>query len=131
LAIKFSILEKKRAVLIKIDGTVDAEQAEQMRQQSVNIVAETGIKNFIVDMRGLESLLDGQTTAIVDLASDFKDHGFTVWSNTAVLMPVNEMAHEQVDLLHAIEVNRGRGLLSYVETIDEAHSWFEEMARRV
>ena len=55
----------------------------------------------------------------------------TVWSNTAVLMPVNEMAHEQVDLLHAIEVNRGRGLLSYVETIDEAHSWFEEMARRV
>ena len=117
--------------MIKIDGTVDAEQAEQMRQQSVNIVAETGIKNFIVDMRGLESLLDGQTTAIVDLASEFKGHEFTVWSNTAVLMPVNERAHEQIDLLHTIEVNRGRGVLNYVETIDEALSWFEEMARRV
>ena len=131
MTIEFSILEKERAVLIKIDGAVDAGQVEQMRQQSVKSVSETGITNFIVDMRGLDSLLDGRTTAIVDLASDFKDLGFTVWSNTAVLMPVNERAREQVDLLHAIEVNRGRGLLSYVETIDEAHSWFEEMARRV
>jgi hypothetical protein len=29
-----------------------------------------------------------------------------------------------------VEINRGRGVLSYVESVDEAFSWFEDMARR-
>ena len=131
MAIKFSVLDKKRAVLIEIDGAVDIEQAQQMRRRSVELVEETGFKDFVVDMRRLESLEHGKTSAIVDLANDFKDHEFTVWSNTAVLMPVDKRAFEQVELLHVIEVNRGRGVISYVETMDEAFSWFEEMAHRI
>ena len=131
LAIEFSILDKNRAVLIEIDGILDADQTEAMRQRCVALVAETGIADFIVDMRRLEALERGDPAAIVDLANKFKDHDFTVWSNTAVLMPTSERAYEQIELLHSIEVNRGRGVMNYVETIDEAFSWFEEMARRV
>jgi hypothetical protein len=45
-------------------------------------------------------------------------------------MPEDESAHEQVELLHAVEINRGRGIISYVDSSEEAFSWFEEMARR-
>jgi hypothetical protein len=32
--------------------------------------------------------------------------------------------------MHTVEVNRGRGILSYVESYDEAFTWFDDMARR-
>ena len=131
MAIDFSVLEKRRVVLIEIDGIVSADQIEAMRQRCVALVADSGITDFIVDMRRLESLERGDPAAIVDLANNFKEHGFTIWSNTAVLMPSSERAYEQIELLHAIEVNRGRGVMNYVETVDEAFSWFEEMASRV
>ena len=34
------------------------------------------------------------------------------------------------EFMHAVEVNRGRGLLSYVESYDEAYDWFDTMAKR-
>lgn len=46
-------------------------------------------------------------------------------------MPTDEKAHDQVEFLHTVEINRGRGILNYVKTIDEAFSWFELMASRV
>ena len=48
----------------------------------------------------------------------------------AVLMPDNPTAREQVEFLHTVEINRGRGVINYVETFDEAFSRFEEMAKR-
>ncbi len=31
---------------------------------------------------------------------------------------------------HTVELNRGRGVLSYVESYEEAFSWFEDVERR-
>jgi hypothetical protein len=45
-------------------------------------------------------------------------------------MPEDPAAREQVELLHTVEINRGRGVLSYFESVDEALSRFEEMARQ-
>ena len=45
-------------------------------------------------------------------------------------MTEDPAARAQAELLHTVEVNRGRGVLSYVESRDEAISWFEDMARR-
>ena len=131
MAIQFSILDDKRVVAIQVDGDVDSAQVGQMRQRSVEIVSETGYTDFIVDLRKLESLEHGSTFAIFELGDQFSDYHFTVWSNTAVLMPDSERAREQIEFLHTVEVNRGRGVLNYVESEDEAFSWFEEMAHRV
>lgn len=131
MAIETAILEKERVVLVTIDGIVDADQIEAMRRECVAYFEETGIEDVIVDMRELESLKNAEPGAIVDLGSSFKNHNITVWSNTAVLMPLNPSAYEQIELMLTIELNRGRGLMNYVESIDEAISWFEEMARRV
>ena len=129
-SIKFSVLEDKKAVVIDADGDVMAEQLIAMRERSVQLVAETGFTNFIVDLRKLQSLEKGRTFAIFDLGERFSEAHFTVWSNTAVLMPDDEAAREQVEFLHTVEVNRGRGVINYVENFEEAFSWFEEMRER-
>ena len=130
MAIKFSVLDDKKAVLIDVDGDIVAEQIMQLRKRAVELIAETGYKNFIIDFRDLRSLERGRNSAIFDLGQTFSDARITVWSNTAVLMPRDERAREQVDFLHTVQINRGRGIINYVETFEEAFSWFEEMGQR-
>ena len=128
--IKISVLDDQKAICIDVDGYITSREVHDMRQRSVELVAETGCSNFIVDLRRLQSIEGGRTYIILDLAESFSDAHLTVWSNTAVLMPEDESAHEQVELLHAVEINRGRGIINYVDSSEEAFSWFEEMARR-
>ena len=128
--IQFSVLDDKRAVLIDVDGEISAAQVADMRQRSVELISETGFANFIVDLRKLQSLEQGHTFAIFDLGEQFSQAHFSVWANTAVLMPETPAAREQIEFLHTVEINRGRGVINYVETFDEAFSWFEEMAKR-
>lgn len=131
MAVEFSILDKNQVILIEIDGALDATQMHEMRRQTSDWASETGIRDFVFDLRQLESLENGDPGAIVDLGNNFKQHNFSVWSNTAVLMPIDERAFEQVELLLEIERNGGRGVLDYVESMEEAFAWFEEMANRV
>lgn len=130
MAIKFSILDQKKVIVIEATGDVDTDQVKGMRERSVELVSDTGYTDFIVDLRGLDSLDRGRIFDIYDLGDSFSDYHFTVWSNTAVLMPADETAQEQVELLHTVEINRGRGVINYVESFDEAFSWFEEMANK-
>ena len=130
MAIRFSVLEDKKAVLIEAEGAVVAEEILQLRKRAVEVIAETGLMNFIIDLRNLESLERGRSSAIFDLGQSFSDANISVWTNTAVLMPLDQGAHEQVELLHTVQINRGRGIINYVESFEEAYSWFAEMARR-
>ena len=130
MAIRFSVLEDKKAVLIEAEGAVVAEEILQLRKRAVEVIAETGLMNFIIDLRNLESLERGRSSAIFDLGQSFSDANISVWANTAVLMPLDQGAHEQVELLHTVQINRGRGIINYVESFEEAYSWFAEMARR-
>ena len=131
MAIEFSTLDDSQAILVKIDGALDTEQLQEMRRSVVDLMDRTGVTDFIFDMRELESLENGDPGAIVDLGRTFKAHNISVWTNTAFMMPVDERAYEQVELLHQIEINGGRGVLDYVESVEEAFAWFEEMANRV
>ena len=128
--IKISVLDDKKAILVEVDGDITASEVHEMRQRCVKLVDEKGIANFVVDFRKLRSLAGGRTSAILDLGTSFSEIHLTVWSNTAVLMPEDESAFEQVDLLYAVEINRGRGIINYVESLEEAFSWFDEMGRR-
>ena len=95
-----------------------------MRRRTVEIAEQTGYRNCIVDIRKLLSIEDGSAFIAYDLGEQSKKSGFSVWNNTAVLMPEDPAAREQLELLHTVEINRGRGILSYVESVDEALSWF-------
>lgn len=128
--IEFSILNEQRAVAIEVAGCVSAEDVREMRRRTVELAEQTGYRNVIVDIRKLMSIEDGSAFVAYDLGEQFKESGFSVWNNTAVLMPEDHAAREQAEFLHTVEINRGRGVLSYVESVDEALSWFDNMARR-
>ena len=128
--IEISILDEQRAVAIEVSGCVSAEEVREMRRRTVELADQTGFRNFIVDIRKLLSIEDGSAFVAYDLGEQFKESGFSVWNNTAVLMPEDPAAREQAEFLHTVEINRGRGVLSYVESVDEALSWFDDMARR-
>lgn len=128
--IKISFLDDQKAIFVEVDGHITASEVHEMRKHSVKLVDEKGIANFIVDFRRLQSIEEGRASAILDLGTSFSEIHLTVWSNTAVLMPEDESAFEQVDLLYAVEINRGRGIINYVESLDEAFGWFEEMDQR-
>jgi hypothetical protein len=127
---EFSVLDDKRTIVITSEGDVDAAELAQLRQRSTELIEETGFTDFIVDIRDVTSIESGKTFAIVEVGESYSDFRITVWSNTAVLLPVDDVAREQVELMHTVEVNRGRGVINYVDSFDEAFSWFEEMARR-
>jgi hypothetical protein len=128
--IEFSILDEHKAVSIVVEGHLTAADVHEMRRDTVEIAGQTGYRNFIMDIRRLLSIADGSDFAAYDLGEQFKDAGFSVWNNTAVLMPEDPAARAQIEFMHTVEVNRGRGVLSYVESFDEAFSWFEEMQGR-
>ena len=128
--IEFSVLNDQQAVAITAEGHVTIGEVRDMRRRSVELANETGYRNFIVDIRNLLSIANGSDFSAFDLGEQFKESGFSVWNNTAVLMPDDPTARAQAELLHTVEVNRGRGILSYVESFDEAFSWFEDMARQ-
>ena len=130
MSIEYSILDKQKAVSIAIDGHVTADDIQEMRRRTVELAGETGYRNFIMDIRRLLSIAGGSDSAAYDLGEKFKNVGFSVWNNTAVLMPEDPSARAQAEFMHTVEVNRGRGVISYVESYDEAFSWFEDMARR-
>ena len=127
--IEFSILSEQKAVTITANGHVTVAEVKDMRRRTVELAGQTGYRNFIVDIRKLLSIADGSDLSALDLGEQFKDSGFSVWNNTAVLMPEDPAARAQAELLHTVEVNRGRGILSYVESFDEAFTWFDDMAR--
>lgn len=128
--IEFSLLHEQKAVVIEIEGRVTSADVLEMRRRTVEIAEQTGYRNFIVDIRQFKSIGDGSTFVAFDLGEQFRDSGFSVWNNTAVLMPEDPDARAQAELLHTVEVNRGRGVLSYVESYEEAFGWFEDMARQ-
>lgn len=128
--IEYSVQDEHRTVLIQVEGHVTVKDVQGVRRRSVELAEETGHSNFIVDLRGLVSIDDGSTVTAYELGDRFKDSGLSVWTNTAVLMPEDPAARKQAEFMHSVEVNRGRGLLSYVESYDEAYEWFDTMAQR-
>ena len=130
MATEFSVLDNKRTIVITSEGSVDAAELAGLRQRSAELIEETGYTDFIVDIRNVTSIEQGKTFAIVEVGESYSDFRITVWSNTAVLLPEDESVREQIDLMCTIEINRGRGVINYVNSFEEAFSWFEEMANR-
>lgn len=128
--VEFSTLPGQQTVVITIMGDLDAEAVRAMRNETLEQARTTGYQNFLVDVSDLRSIEGGNAYATFDLGEQFNEVGFSVWANTAVIMPRDDDARRQIEFLHTVEINRGRGVINYVETPEEAFAWFEEMAKR-
>jgi len=124
----FEILDEHQAVVIRLDGDISASEMVDMRVRTMEIVKETGIHHFIVDISGLRSLEKGSTFATFELGTSFRPTGFPLRAKTAVIMPTTPAARKQAEFLHTVEINRGRGEIKYVDSIDDALYWFRASA---
>jgi hypothetical protein len=123
MSVVFSILEEHKTVLITMSGQVAREDVEQMRVRTLEIAEETKFTNFIMDISELQSIDRGDGYAVFELGHKFRSTGFSLHTRTAVIMPSDPKARVQVEFLHTVEINRGRGELQYVDSIDAGLYW--------
>ena len=124
MSIAFSMVDENRAVLIRIEGHVSEPEIVRMRARSSALALDSNCSSFIMDISGLELIEKGDALAVYELGEKFQRSGFPYTTRTAVIMPVNPVAREQVEFLHTVEINRGRGVMKYVDDIDQALEWF-------
>ena len=124
MSIEFRINKKDQAILIVAVGDVSSYEMQEMRQRTVELLSETGIDNYVVDLSAVTSFVEHNTLATYKLGKEFQEIEFPLSAKTAVILPINEDALSQVKFLHTVEVNRMRGPLKYVSSYEEALSWF-------
>jgi len=120
---QFSILNEHEAILISMTGHVSEEDINEMRQRTTEIAAETGFSRFVMDIEDVLSIAEGSPFAVFELGSKFRSSGFPLQTQTAVIMPTDAKAREQAELMHTVQVNRGRGRLQYVDSLDDGLAW--------
>jgi hypothetical protein len=128
MSIIFSILEEHETVLIAVSGHVAREDVEQMRVRTLEIVEETKFAKFIMDISDLQSIDRGDGFAAFELGQKFRSTGFPLQAKTAVIMPSAPKARSQVEFLHTVEINRGRGELEYVDSVDAGLYWLRNLS---
>ncbi|MDH4047377.1 MAG: hypothetical protein OEW68_00785 [Gammaproteobacteria bacterium] len=128
MSISFKELADVEAILITATGHVDSAAVDAMRARTVQMASQTGYSNYIVDISKLQSIAQGDTFATFDLGDRFRNTGVQFESRTAVIMPADADARRQAEFLHTVELNRGRGDMRYVSSVDEAVRWFAEQS---
>jgi len=120
---QFSILNEHEAILISMTGHVSEEDINEMRLRTTEIAAETGFSRFVMDIEDVLSIAEGSPFAVFELGSKFRSSSFPLQTQTAVIMPTDAKAREQAELMHTVQVNRGRGRLQYVDSLDDGLAW--------
>lgn len=122
--IKFQTFEKDDAVLITTSGDISEEEIIAMRTKTLDVLNETGIQNFVVDMTHVNSFLEHSTAKTYEMGKEFVKMEFPLSMRTAVILPASQKVREQAELLHLVEINRARPELEYVASYEEALAWF-------
>ena len=129
MSIEFKISEKERIIAIIATGDVDSEEIRAMRKKTIVLYQETDIENFLLDLSQVSSLVEQNTFTTYRLGKEFQDLEFPLSAKTAVILPADDQAREQVKFMHTVEVNRMRGPLEYFESRDQALAWFKSFPK--
>ena len=124
MSIEFQVVPEHQAIIIRVGGYVKSAEVRDMRTRTVELAKETGYPYFIMDIGELKLIEHSGSFAVFELGNEFRDSDFPLRSKTAVIMPNDPEALKQVEFLHTVELNRGRGSLRYVDTVEQAYSWF-------
>jgi hypothetical protein len=126
MSISFTTLPEFGTIRITATGHIDSAEVNAMRTRTMELAEKTGFDNYIVDLRGLQSIAQGDIFSAYELGDRFRETGLPFRTRTAVIMPFDPAARQQAEFLHTVEVNRGRGDLRYVDDEEEANAWFRE-----
>ena len=121
---EFTINSNDGVVIIQASGSISAKELKRMRKKTIELLNETGITNFVLDLSKLTSLLSQNTYATYKSGKEFKNINFPLSAKTAVILPEDMEARKQAEFLHTVEINRMRGPLKYVSSYKEALDWF-------
>ena len=124
MSIEFIVKANEGHILIQASGSISTADIKEMRIKTVELLNETGIKNYVVDLSKLISIEELSTYTTYMLGKEFKNIKFPLSTKTAVILPVEEATREQVKFMHIVEINRMRGPLEYVTSYEEALEWF-------
>lgn len=119
----FAIVDDDTIVVITVSGHISQLEMDAMRARTISLVEDKKILNFVMDISGLLSIEQRSPFAAYALGDEFRSIGFPMNTKTAVVMPTDPGAREQAELLHSVEVNRGRGELQYVDSVDDGLDW--------
>lgn len=122
--IEFQINEKDDVVLITTTGNISEQEIIAMRIKTLEVLNETGIQNFVVDMTYVDSFLEQSTAKTYEMGKEFVEMEFPLSMRTAVILPISHTVKKQAELLHLVEINRARPELRYVSSYEEALDWF-------
>ena len=128
MAFEIKILDEHQAAVITMSGQISDSEIADMRSQTVALVEGINMRNFVVDISSMLSIESGSTFATFELGDKFRSTGFPLDTKTAVIMPIDLEAKAQAELLHTVEINRGRGALKYVDSVDDALYWLRSSA---
>ena len=128
MAFEIKILDEHQAAVITMSGHISDSEIADMRSQTVALVEGINMRNFVVDISLMLSIESGSTFATFELGDKFRSTGFPLDTKTAVIMPIDLEAKAQAELLHTVEINRGRGALKYVDSVDDALYWLRSSA---
>jgi len=124
MSIEFTSNKEDEVILITLSGTISAEDINGMRRKTIELLNETGIKNYVVDMTAVTSMLEQKTTETYQMGKKFKEIVFPYSTKTAVILPRDDEARTLATFLHTVEINRVRGPMKYVSSYEEALDWF-------
>ena len=124
MGIEFRLNEEEKTILIMAVGDISSYEMKEMRQRTVELLNETGLENYVVDLSALTSVVEHDTLTTYELGKLFQEIDFPLSAKTAVVLPLDEDVRQQVKFLHTVEVNRMRGPLKYVSSYEEALAWF-------
>lgn len=122
--IEFQVFEKDNAILITTTGDISEQEITAMRIRTLDLLNETGIQNFVVDMTHVNSFLKHSAVKTYEMGKEFVKMEFPLSMRTAVILPIDENVKKQAELLHLVEINRTRPELQYVASYQEALEWF-------
>ena len=122
--IEFTVNKDDNVILITVINAVSVEELKRMRSKTIELLIETGIKNYVVDLSAVTSVFGQQTLTSFQLGKEFQEIKFPYSTKTAVILPTDEEARSQAKFLHTVEINRMRGPLEYVSSYAEALTWF-------
>ena len=124
MSIEFTIKPEDDVVLITAQGDISDDEIAEMRIKTMEVLSETGIHNYVVDMAKMTSFLERNTIKTYESGKEFVEMKFPFSMKTAVIMPIDDKVREQAKFLHVVELNRARPPIKYVSSYEEALAWF-------
>jgi hypothetical protein len=115
--------EDDETVIVRGYDNVTEDEMYAMRAEFRRLLDENTVSQALVDGRKITSLMDGNTTTIYKVGSDFAVSGNPQTLRTAIVLPTDPHARRDLEFLDTVEANRGRQDTKLFDDMESAWAW--------